>query len=80
MLAEVCKKAGIDVPIYVSYYKKKERVYVIDKPILYSEISSNGETKEEISNRLLNRCNELGKMTFDKEFLKKVKKENKKDK
>jgi len=80
MLAEVCKKAGIDVPIYVTYYKKKERVYIIDKPIMYSEISSHGETKEEISKKLLDRCNELGRMTFDKEYLKKVKKENKKDK
>ena len=77
MLAENLKKKGVDVPIYVTYYKKKEKVYVIDKPVLYSELSKNGETREEIANKLLLRCNELGKMTFDKEFIEKTKLENK---
>ncbi len=63
-LAEVCKKKGMDVPIYVTYFKKKERIYIIDKPILYSELSGNGATKEEIAAILLERCNELGRMEF----------------
>lgn len=63
-LAEVCKKQGIDVPIYVTYFKKDERVYVIDKPAYYSELCKNGESREQIAKRLLDRCNELGKMTF----------------
>jgi hypothetical protein len=37
----------------------------VDKPILYSQLIKNGETKEEVAERLLKRCNELGKMEFD---------------
>lgn len=76
--AEIAKKNGIDLPIYVTYFKKKERVYVIDEPILYSTLCEKYKTKEEISNYLLTRCNELGQMTFDKDFIKKTKKDNKK--
>ena len=65
VLAEVCKKQGMDLPIYVTYFRKKDLKYIIDKPVLYSELSKNGETKEEISRRLVERCNELGKMQFD---------------
>ena len=67
VLAEICKKKGIDVPIYVTYFKKKELQYIIDKPVMYSELSANGESKEEIAKKLLDRCNELGKMQFPKE-------------
>lgn len=64
MLAEVLKKKGIDVPVYVTYFKKKDLVYVVDKPVLYSELCQNGESREEIARRLLDRCNELGRMQF----------------
>ena len=36
--------------------------YVIDKPVLYSELSAKYETKEDIAKVLCDRCNELGKM------------------
>ena len=64
VLAEVCKKKGMDVPIYVTYFRKSDLTYIVDKPVLYSELSSNGETREEIAKKLLERCNELGKMQF----------------
>lgn len=67
VLAETCKKKGMDLPIYVSYFKKNEKQYIFDKPVFYSELSANGETRDEIAKRLLDRCNELGKMTFEKE-------------
>jgi hypothetical protein len=67
MLAEICYKKGIDTPIYVTYFKKKELIYVIDAPIYYSELSANGATRAEMAKRLLDRCNELGKMTFDEQ-------------
>ncbi|MBO7187390.1 MAG: hypothetical protein J6V68_03240 [Clostridia bacterium] len=60
-LAEFAYKKGIDTPIFVSYLKKDERVYIIDKPIKYSELIADGLTKEEIAKKLLGRCNELGK-------------------
>lgn len=72
MLAEIAYKQGIDLPIYVSYFKKNEKQYVFDKPILYSNLVANGETREEVAKRLLDRCNELGKMKFEKQTDEKV--------
>ncbi len=68
VFAEVCKKQGIDLPVYVTYFRKKDLTYVVDKPILYSQLSQNGESKEEICQRLAARCNELGKMQFPLEI------------
>ena len=67
VLADTCKKKGIDVPIYVTYFRKSDKVYIIDKPVLYSELSSNGEKKNEIADKLRLKCNELGKMQFSQE-------------
>lgn len=77
-LAEICKRRGIDVPIYVSYFRKKDRVFIVDKPVLYSSLTANGETKEQVCKMLCDRCNELGKMTFDEEYLNKLKQEQSK--
>ena len=76
LLAETCLKKGIDTPIYVTYFKKKEGVYVIDKPVFYSELAKKYKTKEEIAKALLNRCNQLGKMQFDKQFIEQTKFKN----
>ncbi len=67
VLAEICKRRGIDLPIYVTYFKKKEKQYIVDKPVLYSQLSANGETREQVAKALLDRCNELGKMQFENE-------------
>lgn len=66
MLAEVCARKGMDVPIYVTYFKKKQLQYVIDAPVYYSELVKNGATRREIAERLVKRCNVLGKMNFDR--------------
>lgn len=65
ILAETCKRNGMDVPVYVAYFQKKERRYIFDAPVLYSELTANGESREEVAKKLLERCNELGRMTFD---------------
>ena len=65
LLAEVCKMRGIDLPIFVTYFKKDNLTYIIDEPILYSELSAGGATRADIAHRLCTRCNELGKMKFD---------------
>ncbi len=65
--AETCFRKGIDLPIFVAYFKKKEKQYIIDKPVRYSELCKNGESKEEIAKRLVERCNELGRMEFPAE-------------
>ncbi len=69
LLAEICKKRGIDLPIYVTYFRKSDKVYVVDKPVLYSESSSHGQSRSEIAAMLCQRCNELGRMQFDAETL-----------
>ena len=65
MLGEVALKEGIDMPIYVAYFKKKEKKYIIDKPVMYSRLKESFKTREEIAKHLVERCNELGKMQFD---------------
>lgn len=64
-LAETCKKRGMDVRIYVTYFRKSDLTYIVDAPVLYSQLSSNGETRDEIAKKMLDRCNELGKMQFN---------------
>ena len=54
----------MDVPIYVTYFRKKDLTYIVDKPVLYSQLTANGETKEEVAKKLVDRCNELGRMQF----------------
>lgn len=62
VLAKQCLKQQVDVPIYISYYKKKERIYVFDKPILFSEVLKISNKRDEIALYLVNKCNDLGKM------------------
>ncbi len=64
-LAELCERKGIDAPIYVTYFRKSDRKYIIDKPVYYRDLKSEGLSREEIVQKLLERCNELGKMQFD---------------
>ena len=53
--------------MYVTYFKKNELVYVVDRPILWSELTKDGASREEIVKKLLDRCNELGRMDFGEE-------------
>ena len=65
ILAEVAYRKGIDLPIYVTYFNKKKLTYVVDAPVYYSQLIKDGATRDEIADKLVKRCNELGKMTFD---------------
>ncbi|MBQ7407773.1 MAG: hypothetical protein IJW13_00645 [Clostridia bacterium] len=65
LLAQTCHKHGLNVPIYVSYFNKKKKIYVVDKPVYWNDLIKTGKSKEEICLQLLNRCNELGQMTFE---------------
>ena len=67
LLADVCKKQGFDLPIYVSYFRKSDRTYIFDAPVMYSELSAKYKTRHDIAEYLCNRCNELGKMKFDED-------------
>ena len=62
MFAKTCLKKGIDAPLYVAYYKKSERRYIVDKPVKLSGIFTSDRSDDEIASMLCARCNELGKM------------------
>ncbi len=65
MLASICNKKGMDLSVYISYYRKNERLYVIDKPFKISELFEEGLSREEMAKKLCARCNELGKMKIN---------------
>lgn len=64
LLCDALKRKGIDASIYVSYYRKSDNVYIFDREVLYSNLLKEGLTKEELAEKLKNRCNELGQMKF----------------
>lgn len=70
MFADVCYKRGNDLPIYVTYFNKKEGKFLIDEPVYYSEFVKQGKTRLEIASVLLDRCNELGQMSRDGSYIK----------
>ncbi len=67
LLADTCLKRGIDLPIYVTYFNKKKLKYIVDKPVYYSALKKDGRSRGDIAKILLDRCNELGRMTFDEQ-------------
>ena len=66
LLTEKCLNSGIDVPIYVCYFKKKERQYIFDVPVKYSELKAQFGNRNAISEHLCMRCNTIGKMEFER--------------
>ena len=62
LLCEQCLKEGVDVPIFVSYFKKKENTYIFGKPIKYSQLKEKFQNRDQISAELCRLCNELGRM------------------
>ena len=81
LLAELCQRKRMDVPIYVSYFRKSDKTYIFDAPVMYSELSAKYKSRDQIASYLCNRCNELGKMKFDENGKPtEVKKEPKKSK
>ncbi len=64
-LGKILLKKGMDVPIAVAYYRKNEKRYVVDKPVMLSELFVEGASREEIAKKLCDRCNELGQMDLD---------------
>lgn len=62
--AEFALKKGKDLPIFVTYFNKKNKVYIIDKPVYYSALKEKCGDKKAVSDYLCNRCNELGEQTY----------------
>ncbi len=65
VFANSALRKGYDLPIYVSYFRKRDKTYIIDKPVMFSELVKNSTSKEDLAKKLCLRCNELGKMKFD---------------
>lgn len=63
VLASQCRKVGIDVDIYTSYFQKKQHVYIFDKPIKFSELLEKYQSREAVGKYLLDRCNALNQDT-----------------
>ncbi len=72
VLCSILLKKGIDMPITVAYYKKSEKHYIVDKPVMLSEVFVEGIAREEIAERFCNRCNELGQMKLEEKECDKV--------
>ena len=51
-LAELCYKKGIDVPIYVTYFKKAEKQYIVDAPVRWATLCDQGLERAEIVAKL----------------------------
>ena len=65
VLGSILLKKGKDMPITVAYYRKNEKRYIVDKPIMLSELFKEGVSREEIAKKLCDRCNELGQMDLE---------------
>ena len=65
MLGSILLKKGMDTPITVAYYKKSEKRYIVDRPVMLSDIFKEGVSREEIAKQLCDRCNQLGQMDFN---------------
>lgn len=65
LLGQISLKHGIDPLIYTSYFKIKEKVYIFDKPILFSELKKIAPTKELMAKYLVDKCNKLGQKNLN---------------
>lgn len=59
LFSDLCANKGIDLPIYLMYYKKKENVFVVDKPIKFSDLSKLNLDKKDLAKMFCDRANEL---------------------
>ncbi len=65
MLGSILLRKGSDMPITVAYFRKDEKRYVVDRPIMLSDIFKDGASREDIAKLLCDRCNDLGRMDLD---------------
>lgn len=68
LLAKLCLKEGIDLPIHLAYFNKSERIYMIDNKIMFSDLLNEGLNQQQIADKLCNRINELADMIGNSEL------------
>ena len=64
MFLQYCQKNNINAPVFVAYLNKETRQYVFDAPKTVNELLSAGLSRNELADKLCDRCNELGSMKF----------------
>lgn len=64
---QYCQKNGINVPVHIAYLQRETRHYIFDAPTTVDELLALGLSKKELMQRLCDRCNELGRMSFSKD-------------
>ena len=64
-LFRYCRRHGLNVPVHVAYLQRESRNFVFDAPVMVNELLDLGLDKQELAQRLCDRCNELGKMQFN---------------
>lgn len=65
VLLDYLKKHNMNVPVFVGYFRKKDRVCIIDKPVFSYDLLELGLSREELAEKLCQRCNELGKKDLE---------------
>ena len=70
LFAHTCLKSGMDPKVFVSYYNKSINTYVIDEGIPCSVLFEKYPQREELASALCQRCNELGELSYNEEFIK----------
>lgn len=66
-----CLASGIDLPVFASFYDKKSKQFLIDKPIMFSKLESSGLSRDQIAQLMCERTNELSNQLIKKEENKK---------
>lgn len=64
-IADICLRNNVDLPIYLMYYQKKKRTFIVDKPIMTSKMLESNLSAKEIAEKFKDRCNELGQMDLN---------------
>ncbi len=62
LLLEYCSRRGLDVPVYVAYYNRKNRKHIFDAPTSVNALLNLDLSRAELAEMLCTRCNALGKM------------------
>ena len=62
MLLEQCKRHGLDVEVFVAYYKKKTRQHIFAAPVTVGQLLKTKCGRKELAQILCNQCNQLGQM------------------
>ena len=65
MMMKIALKQGVDVPVYSSYYRKRDRKYIVGAPVMLSELIAMGMSDDELADWLCARTNELGKLDLE---------------